>query len=68
MFQGDGDLKRVLIIGENDLTYDYVKLISSLSNMKIIAIVKEKEQFTKVDALAKQLQMKTSDSLHTLAR
>lgn len=66
MFQGDGYLKRVLIIGENDLTYDYVKLISSLSNMKIIAIVKEKEQFTKVDALAKQLQMKTSDSLHTL--
>ena len=65
MFQGDGYLKRVLIIGENDLTYDYVKLISSLSNMKIIAIVKEKEQFTKVDALAKQLQMKTSDSLHT---
>lgn len=66
MFQGDGYLKRVLIIGDNDLTYDYVKLISSLSNMKIIAIVKEKEQFTKVDALAKQLQMKTSDSLHTL--
>ena len=65
MFQGDGYLKRVLIIGENDLTYDYVKLISSLSNMKIIAIVKEKEQFTKVDALAKQLQIKTSDSLHT---
>lgn len=60
-------MKHVLIIGENELSNDYIKLISSLSNMKIIAIVKEKEQNKEITEGTKHyLKFETLDSLDSL--
>ena len=55
-------MKRVLIIGQNDLAYNYAKLISRLSNMKVIAIIKTDVHKHPIDKLAQQLNIQTLES------
>lgn len=55
----------MLIIGENKLANDYIKLISSLANMKIVAVVKEREQLVEEQS-KHQLRMESVDSLKSL--
>src|SRR5690554_1117803 len=58
-------MKSVLIIGDNELAYNYTKLISTLSNMKVIAIIKSGEERVAIDQLAEQLQIAISNSLQS---